>query len=249
MSDCRRQEFLRVFANQKILLLGLVGAGKSSLINSFFFVASGEAEEVEDIGYKPSRETRSFVRHSCRHPDKQTSVTFLDSIGFPPYGGFKAVLTDLLHGRIRLNSDLMKILSTLIQSDFDVNTYLWAKTSTSEEQKQCQPSAVVTVLDATAPLPEFFLEDVQEVIRNSCLPVFVIATRKDQLETSQLTEFEKEVKTLLPDCSGVYFLSTYLPHEDLKKYPINKQNDLMDAFVEILNDGKGQAEELASVYN
>eukprot|EP00118_Oscarella_pearsei_P018146 m.184483 g.184483 ORF g.184483 m.184483 type:complete len:175 (+) comp39322_c0_seq1:95-619(+) len=167
MNDLRlsRQEFLCLFNDQTVLLLGLPGVGKSSLVNSFFHHSNDDYNEIAGVGYKSATETERIARYSCSPEDRHEWIAFLDVVGFPSRGGFGPIIIDLLEGKIRIKSDFAKILKDFLTSHFNTRTYDWAKTIYHDEQCQAQPTVVLVVLDGTVDVPVRFLEDVTSSLK------------------------------------------------------------------------------------
>eukprot|EP00118_Oscarella_pearsei_P027551 m.311143 g.311143 ORF g.311143 m.311143 type:complete len:249 (+) comp60965_c0_seq1:46-792(+) len=238
--DRRRLELLQNFNDQKILLLGMQGAGKSSLINSLFFVANAKYTEEATVGSESRSKTRKFSKYSPTVEGK--SITLLDACGLPPWRGFYPVVRDLVHGRIRRDSNVSDILANILETNFDYSSYEAAKVD-PDAQMDCVPSVALVLLngavDGANEIPEGFLHDVNVGAKSRPgLPVFVIATRCDEMMNDEMRKrnFEEVVRKNI-ECEGFFFISNYLPYYDLRKYPEGKQLQLIEAFLEILREG------------
>ena len=179
-----RQKLLDLCHGQTILLVGDTGAGKSTLINSFFSMITGKYQQIAEARFGHQTVTKTLGKYVCQRADG-VALTFVDTCGFivsrvpevVPDGGkvnFGCLLDALLSGTIRPETDLHRIIESLRKQNR-------AETPEEEErlreeavrlleaakvknEKRLEPNTVIVVVDAMFLPPKNYLKAVDEAV-------------------------------------------------------------------------------------
>ncbi|XP_065846266.1 uncharacterized protein [Oscarella lobularis] len=234
-----RDELQSLCRGQTVLLLGSVGVGKSSLINSFFSVV-GETKARCSVGTTDKSETNSLLKYE----PEEAPVTFLDTCGLPKYAGTGQLLDALLRGTIRVGSNMHDIFEELAPGRDSSKAGSLEKATIEISSERIPPSVVVIVVNPLINPPCAFLRELKDAVdrmkAEAGVDVFVVATRKDELDKDDERDEKKKTlkreikKTELVESDEKFiFTSNYIREgekSDKDGYPIEKQKLLVDAF-------------------
>ncbi|XP_062606886.1 uncharacterized protein LOC134268646 [Saccostrea cucullata] len=189
---------------RNVLLVGSLGVGKSSFINSAITALTGKYDYYADIGDGSKHQTKFFHRISrddywdpddeadkCKHLELPT---FIDIIGLDAQlsaskGDEETVNSILLHliinGRLPENCDLLDASKKLKAGQ---------KLKKRNEEKNLKVDTVIVVISTENPIiPQSLIDEIyrEAKIRERNIPVFAVLTKVD---ISGMSEQELEDK-------------------------------------------------------
>eukprot|EP00118_Oscarella_pearsei_P027238 m.310942 g.310942 ORF g.310942 m.310942 type:complete len:343 (+) comp56898_c0_seq1:46-1074(+) len=259
--DERRARLIKSFNSQRILLLGEVGHGKSSLINSFNYVANLVNSEAQFVtvaqpGGGHSSKTKRLTAYGPDLKEMYTELkdsgasskapTFLDTCGMPNRDNLTPVFQRLIDGQIEANSFIHEAVDKLD----DAGTTMAALEKMKGSEKK--PGCVVFVLSGTADgigeggdlFPDKMITGLVAALNelekeNKGVRLFVVVSKMDKVLSKERKASWKIVTNLLMrSCNismdAIFDVSNFVQGDDDNFIERAKQLAIMKAFTEIL---------------
>eukprot|EP00118_Oscarella_pearsei_P012970 m.99158 g.99158 ORF g.99158 m.99158 type:complete len:467 (+) comp37043_c0_seq2:167-1567(+) len=232
----------KLCANQTILLLGLPGAGKSSLINSFSTIFYGEYPENQDevdVGTDRDETTTHKLEKRIFTNEQGRAVNFLDTCGYPIEEELGvSILGNLLLGKLKDGTNLKDELDKekRILDDQEENPQADGGVKENPEldtDPGMLPSIVVIVLNAETDIecvPSELLRKVGDSIKTMRKEkedgkgrqpdllqrplVFLVATKEDKVKLEEKDAVASDLNTFKKYCefNCSFLLSNYIRH-------------------------------------
>eukprot|EP00118_Oscarella_pearsei_P016623 m.160706 g.160706 ORF g.160706 m.160706 type:complete len:257 (+) comp38779_c0_seq1:37-807(+) len=241
-----------LFKGQKVLLIGQVGVGKTSLLNTVAYVATGTLAEKKDAQAKGTSTTKELKRYDIRQTGTTLpALTFLDTCGMPPGDrGYVRLYSGLVQGLYRSKVDLNQVIQEW-DPEKDPDPPL-PKNETEEERKKHTPDVLLIVFDVNVVVSTAFLEEVKNGVaesgRESDLKVYIIATKDDERRKKDSAEelkndFLDSISKVYGKSKTPFFISNYVPAGfaghgssfiDRDGCPLEKQEAIVEIFTKVL---------------
>eukprot|EP00118_Oscarella_pearsei_P008798 m.47031 g.47031 ORF g.47031 m.47031 type:complete len:293 (+) comp33756_c0_seq7:199-1077(+) len=209
----RRQNVISNFKKQTFILLGLAGAGKSSLINSFNYVINlhGDSdtqwEEVAAVGAGSRQQTKKVKKYdgTCGmysrldYEDQGKAPGFIDLIGLPNQEFLSELMQCVVNGKI---PDDTLLQDAIKKEDDDYRENLMR--AHQEIKPEMAAWTILFIVSAKAGLPDSLAKDVYTAVegvntaeddekRRDEIRLHVIVTKLDELNPQSRDDKRKEV--------------------------------------------------------
>eukprot|EP00118_Oscarella_pearsei_P008797 m.47027 g.47027 ORF g.47027 m.47027 type:complete len:296 (+) comp33756_c0_seq5:199-1086(+) len=206
----RRQNVISNFKKQTFILLGLAGAGKSSLINSFNYVINlhGDSdtqwEEVAAVGAGSRQQTKKVKKYdgTCGmysrldYEDQGKAPGFIDLIGLPNQEFLSELMQCVVNGKI---PDDTLLQDAIKKEDDDYRENLMR--AHQEIKPEMAAWTILFIVSAKAALPDSLAKDVLAAVervntadgeddkkRRAEIRVYVIVTKLDKLNPQKFRQ-------------------------------------------------------------
>ena len=168
-----REDLIDRFEKQQFLILGRLGCGKSSLVNSFNYVINltnpeADYEEIAPVGASTgAAKTKKLTKYDLKRemyaelsPDQRRDApAFFDLMGLPNQAALADLISKLADGKIEDGTNMMRAFS---EEDSSYRENLGREHK--EPQRPMAAWAIIFVLSVREIFPDGLLEDVREAI-------------------------------------------------------------------------------------
>ena len=168
-----REDLIKGFSGQKLLILGRPGCGKSSLVNSFNYVINltdpqADYEEIAQVGASTGEtKTRKLTKYDhtksmyakLGRDLRKMAPAFFDLVGLPNQGTLSDLISKLVDGKIEDKTDMLMAVSKDDSSYRDNLGREYRK-----PQKKMAAWTIIFVLSINEEFPEGLANDIKEAI-------------------------------------------------------------------------------------